>query len=484
VKSIEFPQKVKRGSVVVKIYRTPSHGCDSFTLSYYQDGVRKRPTFPSFEKAKAEAENVAGRLASSDTYTLKLSSADVASYTRARELLDPLGIAIETAAAIVADAKKLIGDTPIPHAIADYAKRHRTKIEPKAVSVVTGEFMEAKRADGASARYLQCLKYCMGKFAGAFKCNIGSVTSAEIDDWLRRSGLSPRSRNNLRNSVQTLFSFAKARRYLPKDHDEIEAVPVVKDRDGAIEVFTPAELVEILNHCGERLIPFYALGAFAGVRHAEIQRLEWKDIRFDDGIIEIHAGKAKTASRRTVPILDNLRQWLMPHRKAEGLVCAYRNMAFEIDELVKRINKARRAAWAKAHNVSDEALAKADEQARQRLAKAREKGALRRGEVVPGAETAEQEGWTGFAWKHNALRHSFISYRVAAIQNVNQVALEAGNSPQMIFRHYRELVRAADARAWFALAPGKDGKIVPLDSMARARGARQSKAADALAAGM
>jgi hypothetical protein len=86
-----------------------------------------------------------------------------------------------------------------------------------------------------------------------------------------------------------------------------------------------------------------------------------------------------------VPILGNLRQWLLPHRKTEGPVCAYRNMAFEIDELVKRINKAWRAAWAKAYNVGGEAIAKADEQARQRLTKASEKGQLRRGEVAPGA---------------------------------------------------------------------------------------------------
>ena len=66
----------------------------------------------------------------------------------------------------------------------------------------------------------------MGKFEAAFKCNIGTVTSADIDDWLRTSGLSPRSRNNLRNVVQTLFSFAKACRYLPKDYDDIESVPV------------------------------------------------------------------------------------------------------------------------------------------------------------------------------------------------------------------------------------------------------------------
>ncbi len=39
------------------------------------------------------------------------------------------------------------------------------------------------------------------------------------------------------------------------------------------------------------------------------------------------------------------------------------------------------------------------------------------------------------------------------MQNVAQVALEAGNSPQMIFRHYRELVRPADAVKWFSIGP-------------------------------
>ena len=58
-----------------------------------------------------------------------------------------------------------------------------------------------------------------------------------------------------------------------------------------------------------------------------------------------------------------------------------------------------------------------------------------------------------FEWKHNALRHSFISYRVAQIQNVAQVALEAGNSPRMVFSNYRELVRPKDAEAWFGLKP-------------------------------
>ena len=60
-------------------------------------------------------------------------------------------------------------------------------------------------------------------------------------------------------------------------------------------------------------------------------------------------------------------------------------------------------------------------------------------------------------WPRNVLRHSFISYRIAKVKSVDQVALEAGNSPTIIFKHYRELTTEDQADAWFAILP-KDGQ--------------------------
>ena len=229
------------------------------------------------------------------------------------------------------------------------------------------------------------------------------------------------------------------------------------------------------------MIPFLVLGAFAGIRHAEIQRLEWRDVRFDEGSIEIHASKAKTASRRLVPILPVLKEWLLKYRQPAGLVVSPRNVAFELHMIAKTANQLRRAAWASARGVTEEQLKQAETQAKE-LAGKRKKSKLRsqKGEVPPGAETADIEGWEPFAWKNNGLRHSFISYRLAAIQNTAQVALEAGNSPQMIFQHYRELVRAADGEKWFGVTPASveaakaareaeaEGKIVKLPKAAAA----------------
>ena len=68
-----------------------------------------------------------------------------------------------------------------------------------------------------------------------------------------------------------------------------------------------------------------------------------------------------------------------------------------------------------------------------------------------------------FRWKRNGLRHSFCSYRLAVLKNAHEVSLEAGNSPNMIFKHYRELVGPEDAQAWFSTSPIQDASnILPL----------------------
>ena len=56
-------------------------------------------------------------------------------------------------------------------------------------------------------------------------------------------------------------------------------------------------------------------------------------------------------------------------------------------------------------------------------------------------------------WRQNALRHSFISYRLAVLQNENQVAMESGNSPVMIHKHYKQLVSPAMGAKWFGIRP-------------------------------
>ncbi len=67
------------------------------------------------------------------------------------------------------------------------------------------------------------------------------------------------------------------------------------------------------------------------------------------------------------------------------------------------------------------------------------------------------------------LRDSFISYRIATVKSADQVALEAGNSPSVIFKNYRELATDDEAAAWFNILPkeGQWGNTFEWDRRAR-----------------
>ena len=56
-----------------------------------------------------------------------------------------------------------------------------------------------------------------------------------------------------------------------------------------------------------------------------------------------------------------------------------------------------------------------------------------------------------FEWHHNALRHSHASYRLAVCKSAAEVALDMGNSPRMVFEHYRESVTPAEAEKWWTI---------------------------------
>ena len=261
---ISFPVVVKRGSASVKICKTPCRGTDRFTISFWVDGVRKRQTFDNLDAAKTEAAASATRLTSGDLDVLTLTSADRAAYLRARQLLDPLGIGIEAGASQHADAVKRLRGVSVAQAVEFYLRHHEGVSAAREVPEVAKELLASKRVDKLSARYLKQLEYDLKRVATQFPGRIGDMTGRQIDDWLRSLAVAPRTRNNLRSSIAALFTFAKGRKYLPKDNDELDAVPVAKANDEEIQIFTPEEMAELLAVARPAHIPFLAISGFAG----------------------------------------------------------------------------------------------------------------------------------------------------------------------------------------------------------------------------
>jgi integrase len=64
-------------------------------------------------------------------------------------------------------------------------------------------------------------------------------------------------------------------------------------------------------------------------------------------------------------------------------------------------------------------------------------------------------------WPNNGLRHSFASYRLAAIHDAPRVSAELGHtSPQMLYSTYRELVHPEEAERYWKIAPAAETENV------------------------
>jgi len=400
------PLVFKAGNVPIKIYQGNWRGYSRFTVAYYVAGRRMRQAFANLADARARAQEIVDSIIKNQLGALELSNVDRDRYAMAVELLKPLDMPLHLAVQEYVAARAQLNGQSLLSAIGEYVARRRTVVD-KRVREIAAELVAIKQNDGLSRRYIQTLRHHVNKFAAAFETNIGSVTAGLIDDWLRALNLGARGRNNIRMSIVTLFHFARARGYLPKGQStEAEDVPKAKERGGKIGILAPKQLADLFERAEEEAKLYFALGAFTGIRSAELIRLEWHDVNFARGHIEVGKEKAKTATRRLVPISSNLMEWLAPYNGRQGLIFS-------------------------SPRAAERSIALAKE--------------------------------TISPWPSNALRHSYATYRLAQCHDAARVALEMGNSPQMLFRNYRELADEQDAAAWFSIAPEKPENVIDVE---------------------
>ena len=214
------PIVLKVGNVQVKVYRSQrrKNGStyDQFDVADYSTGKRRFVSFANEGDAREKATEIATRLANREAEVLTLSTGDRAAYLRAREFLQPTGVAIELAAAQFADAHKKLAGRSLAEAVSYFTRRIPTSLPRRTVTEVLKELLAAKTTDGASPAYLKDLEFRLGKLADAFQCKIGSVTAVELNAFLRTLECSGRSRNNFRRAIGTLFNFAEVSGFLPK----------------------------------------------------------------------------------------------------------------------------------------------------------------------------------------------------------------------------------------------------------------------------
>lgn len=256
---------------------------------------------------------------------------------------------------------------------------------------------EAEQNDRRSNTVAE-LRQRLGSFAADFSHRkLSEITLEELKDWIADDEWSARTRINCLTKISQLFNYAVKHRWVDANLTERIDRPSVEDKEPGILTVTQAEA--LLTHANQfGLLPFVAIGLFAGLRTAELLRLQPDAINIAEHSIVVGQSVAKKRSRRVVEMGDALGAWLATVQFQDGTVVGKLKLS-------ERLSDLRAAA-----------------------------GIL--------------------IWPHNALRHSFGSYHLAFHGDATKTAYLMGHkSTDVIHNHYKALVLKSEAEKFWALRP-------------------------------
>jgi site-specific recombinase XerC len=373
-------------------------------VSYMVDaGMMNRKRVRFFFKTRRDAETKAELMRVARTNegieAFGLSGRDRIDAQTGLELLRPHGITLRQAAEFYLSNIELIKSA-------------------KTFSEVLAELLTAKEQDGKAARYLQDMRNRLGVAETVFGDRLlFEIKSNELDDWLRSLPVSGVTRNNFRRLLGVFFGHALKRGYILSN--PVERIAVVKTERGKPSILSLAEAQALMSAAEPELVPALSLALFAGLRpeseiFASDHPLDWSQIELDDKehrVIDVQQSKT-IDSQRYVEISDNLRRWLLPHRKNRGPVCS---VAY-----YDRLRGARNRA------VETLAKSKAPSLALQ-------------------------------TWPIDVCRHTFASMHYARHKDAHRTSEQLGHygGVRVFLRHYKNRVKGPDAVAFWKISPAK-----------------------------
>lgn len=376
-----------------------SHPRYAWMLTFYEgtDDKRKRKRLYFTKKTEAvkKGESIRDELMREGQDEQAITKDERRAVMAFREMLESLPKSITKPS--LGDAVRLMSDT--------IGVRHKSKT---IIELIDSYLLTLERK-GVSDGHYYSIKLRLNRFEEDFGDWLACDVSREVvSEWLHGLKFAPLTVNHYRASLTQLFNHALAESFV--ERNPVAGISKRKVQSGEVGILKPRQVASLLESAPTEILAGLAIGFFAGVRRAELCRMDWDEIDFDQNLIEVKASKSKTAARRLIPMRESLRAWLLPLRKHGGKIMP--------SEMV----------W------------------RTRLA-----------DAMTAAKLTE--------WPHNAPRHSFASYHLAEFQDAASLALEMGHgSTKMIFEHYRALVTPAAAESYWSIEPVDSASIANIKS--------------------
>ena len=372
------------------------------------NGKRKRMFFDT----KRDAE-VWSKAESKDTncqqWWLGLTHSDRADLMNGFELSRKEGFSVTDAVqshAVTGQGVTHLKKMSIGDAVGAAGKENRYAEEPE-----PSGFLGDKLLAGMPLRSLCTMKSTLKSFrdfAGA-NTQCSKITPTLIKQWLAHPDHGGKLQNVTKDRnvtrVQNLCNWLIRQ-------DVLSENPTTKLEKFNLDAFDPyvltvEECSQILKLCRTdhfEILPLLVLNLFCGIRPSECRRLNSSkgrmgNFNWEDNEVVFQAKKTKTKMRRFVEMSENCLDWL----NLQELNLPIANSAHKWNGFLKNAKK------------------------------------------LLGYEK----------WPHDCLRHSFCSYGLRNTENAGKVALQAGNTEQVLFEHYLKLVSKSDAEKFWNIFPEK-----------------------------
>lgn len=426
-----WPKTVEVGGVKAKVYRVTGQTTASgtaYVTAWRTPAGRQTKKFADAADAIAEARLQAGKIAAGRAEAGLMTRADFEEMAAAKAITGtvPLLAALEE----WREARELTAGHVIT-ACEAWAARNGTAFESITLAEASKRFLAAKVASKVSVKksYGRVFPELLKAFG---ERTITSLGAKELQAWMEKRFPHPVTRNTVRKRCVTLWRWARKKNYLPRDvQSEAELTDTAQEPIAEIGIISADTFSRLLHFFRARHSEYLAalvLAAFAGLRRAELHAQVWEDIDLKAGHLKVTSAKANTPAKRLVPLSPAAVQWLMLTKERKGIVC--------FNQEIHRVNLA-------IDRIRDIARTANDEEGKP---------------LFP-------------SLPENCFRHACISHRVAQTGNVAETALEMGNSPKVIFAHYRALVSKAEGSKWFAIAPTPQAEGEVIDMKEEAVGA-------------
>src|SRR5262245_60861799 len=216
------PRKIK-----VRSYSDSNRPHLKFVVGYREAGKRKRTFFETKEQAES--------FAAFKNAELKRNGVEHAEFPTA------LRVMAQNAVEQLKPFKKTLADA-VKHYVAYLKASERSCTAEQLVR----ELLKAKEGDGAGERHLRDIRYRLNAFAKKFDGQpVATITSKEIDNWLRSLRVAPLTRNHYRALVVLAFNFAVRCGYAVSNPATGAAkAKVVGETPGILTVSETARLLE------------------------------------------------------------------------------------------------------------------------------------------------------------------------------------------------------------------------------------------------